>query len=220
MRKRILSFKAIHKIIYKDWNICWEPFHFYTVKLAFILFVILIVFLMFWQPHVSAQILRIFHCLLLYNYNTLFEKITLNSSSLLNLYYIILMWLYFVDLFIIWIYLFISLLPHVVAEIGIIIIFLIVHFHWFMRFTNCRSSQCICKSFHFNRTLSNTKIICSRVSADWIKRKGLQLRKRDLLSAIPKGACSDADTIRYVDELKSHLSTKEEQDKKLKTFLN
>lgn len=81
--------------------------------------------------------------LLLYNYNTLFEKITLNLSLLLNLYHIILMWLYFVDLFIIWIYLFISLLPHVVAEIGIIIIFLIVHFHWFMRFTNCQPSQCI-----------------------------------------------------------------------------
>lgn len=41
-----------------------------------------------------------------------------------------------------------------------------------------------------------------------------------MLSAVQKGVCSDADTIRYVDELKSHLSAKEEQAKKVKIFLN
>lgn len=41
-----------------------------------------------------------------------------------------------------------------------------------------------------------------------------------MLSAVQKGVCSDADTVCYVDELKSHLSVKEEQAKKLKTFLN
>lgn len=75
--------------------------------------------------------------LLLYNYNTLFEKITLNSSLLLNLYHAILMCLYFVDLFIIWIYLFISLLPHVVAQIGIIVIF------WSFTFTGSWDLQIV-----------------------------------------------------------------------------
>lgn len=47
------------------------------------------------------------------------------------------MCLYFVDLFIIWIYLFISLLPHVVAQIGIIVIF------WSFTFTGSWDLQIV-----------------------------------------------------------------------------
>ncbi|XP_020723250.2 kinesin-like protein KIF20A [Bombus terrestris] len=54
----------------------------------------------------------------------------------------------------------------------------------------------------------------------------LSLSKEDLknannlLNAVKKDVCSDEDTIRYVEELNSQLSAREEQVKKLKIFLN
>lgn len=58
--------------------------------------------------------------LLSYNYDTLFGKTASNASSLSSLYRIIL--IYSVYLCVIWIYLFISWLPHAVTKIEIIII--------------------------------------------------------------------------------------------------
>lgn len=104
---------------------------------------------------------------MLYNYDTFFEKITLNSSSLIKClsyylkYFRALMHYIWIYLFISWlIYLFVS---HIVTEIWINC-FLTSLYQRIVRLTNCWSFQCIFKSFHSDRTRSNLEIIRHRLA--------------------------------------------------------